>query len=358
MCVGESFTYAIWKVGQRILIFTEENKKEGPDSKQSIQDASCNTYYSSKAFQREANFRSKVAGGLRHTLHWAHNPDRCICIYLLLEDYLEAEETGQNRTAPQGERVRAREKMAEQSGQANAGGANPGLKKTRPDRIEYANPVGARIPRPTITSDPAGSKQAATWNLGKEKMTACFGCSQFCHIRKYCPVTECAWAEACTGMSKVGEENHPGWVVEAKVNGQMKKALVDTGCSKTLVKELEGERLPEIAVIRCIHGDVKEYATTMAEVEVDGLKRDMEVGIVPGMTREMLLGRDWPGLSNLAKEPGEIGWAQEENEARELEVMNLSRDQIRSLQQDDAGLNNCLQQALAEGTTPEGEKRF
>uniref|UniRef100_A0ABM5EZV5 CCHC-type domain-containing protein n=1 Tax=Pogona vitticeps TaxID=103695 RepID=A0ABM5EZV5_9SAUR len=120
----------------------------------------------------------------------------------LLEDYLEAEETGQNRTAPQGERVRAREKMAEQSGQANAGGANPGLKKTRLDRIEYANPVGARVPRPTITSDPAGSKQAATWNLGKEKMTACFGCGQFGHIRKYCLVTECAWAEACTGMSK------------------------------------------------------------------------------------------------------------------------------------------------------------
>ncbi|XP_078232867.1 uncharacterized protein LOC144583267 [Pogona vitticeps] len=121
----------------------------------------------------------------------------------LLEDYLEAEDTWQTRSAPQGEGAKLREKMADANKQADfRGAAQTGAKKNRPDRIEYANPVGTRVPRPTVTSDPAASKQAATWNLGKEKMTACFGCGQFGHIRKYCPVTECAWAEACTGMTK------------------------------------------------------------------------------------------------------------------------------------------------------------
>ena len=77
--------------------------------------------------------------------------------------------------------------------------------------------------------------------------------------------------------------------------------LIDTGCSKTLVRNLEGTIIPDDLTVRCIHGDSKKYATTWANVQIGNDCRRMKVGVVPGLSREMLLGRDWEGASDLLK---------------------------------------------------------
>lgn len=38
-----------------------------------------------------------------------------------------------------------------------------------------------------------------------------------------------------------------------------------------------------------------------AEKEIKGEQRRLKVGIAPGLSREMLLGRDWTGLDELCK---------------------------------------------------------
>uniref|UniRef100_A0ABM5GNU4 CCHC-type domain-containing protein n=1 Tax=Pogona vitticeps TaxID=103695 RepID=A0ABM5GNU4_9SAUR len=132
-----------------------------------------------------------------------HKPTSVEGAVTLLEDYLGAEDPWSNRPATGGEKPRSKDKMAE----AVNAGAPRGTpmttpKKQGPDRVEYVNPTGSRIPRPTITTDPAKSKLAPTWNQGKEKMTACFGCGQFGHIRKFCPAEEYAWANIYANAAK------------------------------------------------------------------------------------------------------------------------------------------------------------
>ena len=52
-------------------------------------------------------------------------------------------------------------------------------------------------------------------------------------------------------------------------------------------------------IIKCVHGDAKEYETALAEIEIGGQKRMVKVGIVPGLGRDMFLRRDWPGVEEL-----------------------------------------------------------
>ena len=124
----------------------------------------------------------------------------------------------------------------------------------------------------------------------------------------------------------MGEEDHAGWAAKAKVNGQWKRALIDIGCSKTLLKRLEGARLLESMIIKCVHSDAKEYETALAEIEIGDQKRMLEVGIVPGLGRDMLLGRDWPGVEELPYTVAEACNRELANCVMESEVWDLSRD--------------------------------
>ena len=53
--------------------------------------------------------------------------------------------------------------------------------------------------------------------------------------------------------AKVGAGDHLGWVINTQVNGEWKEALVDTGCARTLVRDVQGDELPKLIHIRCMH---------------------------------------------------------------------------------------------------------
>ena len=73
-------------------------------------------------------------------------------------------------------------------------------------------------------------------------------------LKKYCPTEECAWANIYVLTAKVGTDDYPGWVVKAKMNEVWKRALINMGCSNTLIRDLQGDRLPEQMFIKCVHG--------------------------------------------------------------------------------------------------------
>ena len=53
------------------------------------------------------------------------------------------------------------------------------------------------------------------------------------------------------------------------------------------------------------------------------------------MGREMLLGRDWPGVEELTQTIAEAHNGEAENCMLEEEMLIMSRDQLRNWQQDD-----------------------
>ena len=89
------------------------------------------------------------------------------------------------------------------------------------------------------------------------------------------------------------------WELTAYVNGEPKLALIESGSRKTLVRDLKGHEKGKELMIGCIHGDVKAYKTAYAMIEIKGGERKMEIGIVLGLTREMLIGRDWEVINEL-----------------------------------------------------------
>lgn len=88
------------------------------------------------------------------------------------------------------------------------------------------------------------------------------------HIRRDCPLMVCSQANALT-VAQIGgtwEEAQP--VVEAWVDGQWVEALLDSGCTRTLVQQARGLPLDATLMVRCIHGDVCPYYLWWAKIWV------------------------------------------------------------------------------------------
>ena len=92
-------------------------------------------------------------------------------------------------------------------------------------------------PKPVqpITFDHHLFEPGTSLKMGKDGCPVCFDCNLTGHVRRDCPGTDCSWVEQ---QQKTVEKSGPeqaGWEVEAWVNGERKRALIDMGCGKTLV---------------------------------------------------------------------------------------------------------------------------
>lgn len=65
----------------------------------------------------------------------------------------------------------------------------------------------------------------------------------------------------------------------------------------TLVGHVEGTPLAKMLQIRCIHGDVRDYLTVMAHIQVAGQHFRCGVLVVMHLDSPVLLGRDCPILN-------------------------------------------------------------
>ena len=83
----------------------------------------------------------------------------------------------------------------------------------------------------------------------------------------------------------------------------VEKILLDTGCSKTLVRKelipkekvMEGEAV----LIRCVHGDTVLYPVAKVQMMVDGKVIDVKAAVSETLPMDVLLGKDVPEFYEL-----------------------------------------------------------
>lgn len=68
-------------------------------------------------------------------------------------------------------------------------------------------------------------------------------------------------------------------VVEAWVDGWWLEALLDLGCTCTLVQQARGQPLDATQMVGCIHGDVCPYHLQWAMIRVRGDCQFLWVGV-------------------------------------------------------------------------------
>lgn len=139
----------------------------------------------------------------------------------------------------------------------------------------------------------------------------------------------------------------PPPMVEVKVNGRRGRALLNLGCSQTLIRSLDkrdGEGSRKMW-IRYIHGDVEPYEGVWVEVEIHGIPTWMRVGVTPELAYEAIIGKDHPECSQLLREVklGEL----EEDPEFEWGGKEVGREQAQG-----PSLKAVWSQAVQQGDRP------
>uniref|UniRef100_A0ABM5FT88 CCHC-type domain-containing protein n=1 Tax=Pogona vitticeps TaxID=103695 RepID=A0ABM5FT88_9SAUR len=299
-----------------------------------------------------------------------NNPKTLERAITLLEDYSNTEGVNKEVPAPWAEKPRPRggevslsapnfsaKQGAEMSGPAKARGKmfEPfNYKPVRPITVDqriYAPGTGWREGKDGRPIYNPG----AVWRDGKEGRPICFSCGVPGHVKKNCPGADCSWVGQMVALKEPAAPSSERWEIDAWVNGEKKRALIDTGCGKTLVRDLPGDKKDEGFSVRCIHGDLKRYQTMWANVKVGQEERRMNIGVVPGLSREMLLGRDWVGSRAVGTIKEGLQGEDLQGEDQSDFLQKTSREQVRAMQQDDASLQEPLLAAQPSGTIGEEE---
>ena len=161
--------------------------------------------------------------------------------------------------------------------------------------------------------DSSSKKQSAKGAAGRSLETGtegmrCFLCRQFGHIKKDCPerAVEKVLFTAEEKQEPFSRQQlemdlrlqHKGQVEDQEVQD----ILLDTGCARTMVRvDLVPPKkfLDDAVQIKCAHSDVVLYPLANVEMEVDGLKVEVEAAVSGGLPAAVLLGKDVPGFDQL-----------------------------------------------------------
>ena len=160
----------------------------------------------------------------------------------------------------------------------------------------------------------------------------CFNCQQHGHIAAKCPAKAALFngkQKDQVGGAALGEiPSEPpitakGTVASTPVND----ILLDTGAAKSMLhtrvvlnESLTGEKM----VIRCAHGDSREYPLARVTVEVAGKSHTLLGAVSDTLLASVLLGRDMPNLKDLIA----VG-----DGKTEIEVLATTRAQARKQQE-------------------------
>lgn len=139
----------------------------------------------------------------------------------------------------------------------------------------------------------------------------CFNCGRKGHTKPYCRAKKTQESALChvprPNVLQTANTDVTGNMVQVLVNGQVSKALVDTGSTQTLVLE---KLVPEVELfsqgkvkVCCVHGDTRDYPTTEVYLTVSGQTFMMEVAVAPHLPHDVILGQDLPILSDLLPRP-------------------------------------------------------
>ncbi|KAL2103518.1 hypothetical protein ACEWY4_000386 [Coilia grayii] len=140
----------------------------------------------------------------------------------------------------------------------------------------------------------------------RPQSVSCYNCGQEGHKSPACPLRKSKYSHLCyvphpTPSSNTLKSRDP--VTNIELNGKSVQALLDTGCSQTLVQAdlvpLEFRNCTDKLTILCVHGDKSEHDTADVYVRAQGQTYLLRVGLVSKLPYPVLLGQDLPVLTEL-----------------------------------------------------------
>ena len=180
---------------------------------------------------------------------------------------------------------------------------------------------------------PAGVEHQKT--AGGLQNMKCYNCQQKGHLAAKCP-NRAMYCEQSLGQAEAqkGEKMECPMVCRGSVEGkQVEDILLDTGCSRTLVKSSlvpKEKLLNEWVEITCAHGNSVKYQLATVSVQIEGESRSIKVGVAGGLPRSMLLGTDSGCLMRLLQNRNREKESCEENTA-----LVVTRSQAKKLEDEE-----------------------
>uniref|UniRef100_K7EX43 Gypsy retrotransposon integrase-like protein 1 n=1 Tax=Pelodiscus sinensis TaxID=13735 RepID=K7EX43_PELSI len=187
--------------------------------------------------------------------------------------------------------------------------------------------------------------------------------------------TEGVYGQVMAADLRARPQDRTKITLQVKLEGKTVTALVDSGCSQTMVRT---ELVPEWEAaggnisMQCIHGDVRTYPTGWVRLS-DGVDEAIcRVALAPKLVYPVLLGRDWPGFRRILHEwdaqeqppPAGVanstrGMPQGPREEPEPEKTLASEEvggeeDFQRDQREDPSLTHAWEQATGENGDPDG----
>ncbi|MGL5567473.1 MAG: retroviral-like aspartic protease family protein, partial [Plesiomonas sp.] len=136
----------------------------------------------------------------------------------------------------------------------------------------------------------------------------CYKCGQLGHKKPMCPQLTRTLTNVCYVPRETKPEpanlSVPNQMIRTvEVNGEKVTALIDTGCTQTLV---DSKLVPGLGassdapvIVRCVHGEERQYAVTDVYMGIAGQTYLMRVGLAHDLPYSVILGHDFPALMEL-----------------------------------------------------------
>ncbi|XP_074843086.1 uncharacterized protein LOC142009235 [Carettochelys insculpta] len=183
-----------------------------------------------------------------------------------------------------------------------------------PDRLREPPSLRQRSPRKSGPNNPQGRMEGATsarpsgpggrqtHGRPQPALEPCFSCGQRGHLQRDCLEGFCGFGRVWAAEKRARPPQAATITVPILVGTEATVALVDSGCSQTLVRQRAGlEADPALGTIRlqCIHGDVRPYPSARVPLTVAGVTHHLVVGLAPRLVYPVVIGRDWPGFAGI-----------------------------------------------------------
>ena len=180
---------------------------------------------------------------------------------------------------------------------------NSKLRRDKSDRkkkeqYRYAKDTPSRFGKkepPKRTDGPPARRQEGLPQYRDMKLVECYKCGKKGHYQRDCKVK--AENAKCSLMASPRRTKLPEWTQTVKINGKEMKALLDTGCTKTLVHPrciYESDYLGWNIPYNTASEKRTHFPGTSVTLEVEGKITTMAVGVSEHISEDMLMGRDIP----------------------------------------------------------------